>query len=167
MKVKMLIETNNQLREQLTKENQSYYDKLLVYTRLKGGMIYSEQQSEEILLVILEDILEAQNEGISAETYFGKEPQKVADSMLRELKPEPWQTKVKFGGYLIGIYALFTLFPSLVSPRQGIDLGKFLLSFSVVVVMVSLLFKLVKASIYQDIKWEKTKFLCFYLLAYR
>lgn len=62
-KVKYKIEKNNQLREQLNSENEEYYGDLLVYMRLKGGFLYDDEQIEDILLVILDDMIDAQKNG--------------------------------------------------------------------------------------------------------
>ena len=44
---KFLIEENNRKRKLLTKDNEAFYDDLLIYIRLQ--MSLSEQQSEEVL----------------------------------------------------------------------------------------------------------------------
>lgn len=66
-----LSEKNNQLREKLTPENRKYYEKLLVYLRVKGK---DEVATEAVLLEILQDMLEAQAEGQTAKQYFGTDP---------------------------------------------------------------------------------------------
>ena len=47
-----LIEQNNQLREQLTKENERYYSDLLVYTRIRGFFLNEQTVYKMILLCI-------------------------------------------------------------------------------------------------------------------
>ena len=58
MDAKLLIEENNKKRKLLTKENEAYYDDLLVYIRLQ--LTLSEQQSEEVLMEMLDHLIEGQ-----------------------------------------------------------------------------------------------------------
>ena len=82
-KEQYLIEKNNQLRQQLTPENEKFYSDLLLYVRLHS---FSQDQEaiESKLLEILQDILDAQTDYISAKQYFGKDPKKLADDLLRQ-----------------------------------------------------------------------------------
>ena len=84
MKTNKIIERNAELQEHLTKENKKYYGNLLVYIRVMS-LIRDEKKSEEMLLEILEDILEGQEHGQSAEYYLGKNPKQVADNIIKEL----------------------------------------------------------------------------------
>ena len=77
MKEKELIETNAVLQESLTKENEKYYGNLLIYIRIMA-FFRDVKKSEELLLEVLRDILDAQEQGLSAEEYFGENPKKVA-----------------------------------------------------------------------------------------
>ena len=58
MKAKQLIEENNRKREQLTPENEKYYGDMLIYIRLQLSL--SEQQSEEVLMEMLDHLLDGQ-----------------------------------------------------------------------------------------------------------
>ena len=53
-----------------------------MYVRL-NSMGKNERQTEEMLLGILQDILEAQQNGVSAQDYFGKAPKPIADELLK------------------------------------------------------------------------------------
>jgi DNA-binding ferritin-like protein (Dps family) len=68
-----LIEINTEKRKQLNKQNEAYYDNMLVYIRTH--LTISEQQTEELLLEILDHLLEAQDHGKSAAQVFGDDPQ--------------------------------------------------------------------------------------------
>lgn len=68
MNVDMLIEENNRKRELLTPENEKYYDDMLIYIRLQWRL--SEQQSEEVLMEILDHLLHGQEEGKTAKDMF-------------------------------------------------------------------------------------------------
>ncbi|WP_315167811.1 DUF1129 family protein [Metaclostridioides mangenotii] len=156
-KVEYKIEKNNQLREQLNIENEEYYDDLLVYMRLKGGLFYDNDQIEDILLVILDDIIDAQKDGISAYDYFGKNPKEVADAMMKEITPSSLLSKFKYIMVVFGIYFLMTIFPSLVSPDKNLDIGKIFIGFIITSVFVIFILNSVKQSIYVEDK-SKGKF---------
>ncbi|MFA9557751.1 DUF1129 family protein [Evansella sp. AB-rgal1] len=80
---KTLIEENNEKRKLLNKENKKFYEDMLVYIRLSYDK--SEQETEEILTEMLDHLLEAQQEGRSAEDVFGDDPKKFADDIIGEL----------------------------------------------------------------------------------
>lgn len=84
MTVEKLIKRNNELRSGLNKENETFYSDFLIYARTTNWL-KDEQAVEEQLLAILQDILEAQNDGQSAADYFGDDPKHVADSLLKSL----------------------------------------------------------------------------------
>lgn len=79
-----LINRNNQLREKLNSENKRYYEDLLTYIRGKSTF-NREKDVEKILLDMLHDLIDAQSNGQSAESYFGREPQSLADEILKTL----------------------------------------------------------------------------------
>lgn len=79
---------NNELRDKLTPENKKYYEKILLYTRFKG-LFGDDEIIETALLNILYDLLDAQESGISAEDYFGKEPKSYLDELFKEMPQVP------------------------------------------------------------------------------
>ncbi|WP_428910916.1 DUF1129 family protein [Niallia sp. Krafla_26] len=83
MEAKKLIEENNQKREHLAKENLRYYEDMLIYIRFASNK--SEQETEEILTELLDHLLEAQDEGKTAEQVFGENPRPIIDEIIGEL----------------------------------------------------------------------------------
>ena len=79
-----MIQQNHELREQLDPENKEYYIKLLEYTRF-GNWFKDKNQTEEVLLEVLQDLIAAQKNGLSAEEYFGKNPRESADELLETI----------------------------------------------------------------------------------
>lgn len=140
MKTNKIIERNAELQEHLTKENKKYYGNLLVYIRVMS-LIRDEEKSEEMLLEILEDILEAQEHGQSAEYYLGKNPKQVADNIIKELPINVIDT-IKIIISSLGILCLMKLIPILASFKEYIDIGNFLISgvYLVFLVIALLLF---------------------------
>ncbi|STQ32722.1 Protein of uncharacterised function (DUF1129) [Enterococcus faecalis] len=140
MKTNKIIERNAELQEHLTKENKKYYGNLLVYIRVMS-LIRDEKKSEEMLLEILEDILEGQEHGQSAEYYLGKNPKQVADNIIKELPINVIDT-IKIIISSLGILCLMKLIPILASFEEYIDIGNFLISgvYLVFLVIALLLF---------------------------
>lgn len=126
-----LIKENANLQKQLQGANKRYYEDLLVYVRL-NSMAKNERQTEEMLLGILQDILEAQQNGVSAQDYFGKNPQPIADELLKQL-PNDAKQMVKIS--LLAVLAYFAVvfigsyFVSLFQPGvpQLIDIGEYVI----------------------------------------
>ncbi|CAI3382288.1 hypothetical protein CIRMBP1294_00722 [Enterococcus cecorum] len=92
----------------------------------------NERQTEEMLLGILQDILEAQENGVSAQDYFGKAPQPIADELLKQL-PNDAKQMVKIS--LLAVLTYFAVvfsgsyFVSLFQPGtpQLIDVGEYVI----------------------------------------
>lgn len=126
METKELIETNAALQDSLTKENDRYYGNLIVYIRVMA-FFRDEKKSEELLLDVLKDILDAQEQGVSAEEYFGTNPKIIADDIIKQLPLNLFDT-VKFFLTAIGAYSLFSILPALIFPNEGLDIGLFTIS---------------------------------------
>jgi uncharacterized membrane-anchored protein len=94
MKAKHLIEENNRKREQLTPENEKYYSDMMIYIRLQ--LTLSEQQSEEVLMEMLDHLLDGQNEGKSARDIFGHDPKRYADEIIENLPKEKKREVIPF-----------------------------------------------------------------------
>ncbi|MBS4201922.1 DUF1129 family protein [Bacillus sp. FJAT-49732] len=94
MNVKKLIAENNRKRELLTPENEAYYSDMLIYIRLQ--MALSEQQSEEVLMEMLDHLLEGQEEGKTAKDIFGDNPKAFADEIIEQLPKEKKRAVIPF-----------------------------------------------------------------------
>ncbi|MBO0992614.1 DUF1129 family protein [Bacillus sp. SD088] len=102
MDAKLLIEENNKKRKLLTKENEAYYDDLLVYIRLHFSL--SEQQSEEVLMEMLDHLIEGQKEGKTAKDIFGDDPLSYTDEIIELLPKEKKRNIIPFvSGIVVNI----------------------------------------------------------------
>lgn len=99
MKAKDLIEENNKKRKQLSKKNLAYYEDMLVYIRLSFHK--SEQETEEVLSELLDHLLQAQQDGKTAEDIFGEDPKQYAEDIIGEL-PQ-LLTKNRMQLFLMGV----------------------------------------------------------------
>lgn len=142
-----LIETNAVLQESLTKENEEYYGNLLIYIRIMA-FFRDEKKSEELLLEVLRDILDAQEQGISAEEYFGKNPKKVADDIIKQLPINLLDT-VKIILIALASYSIFSILPKIIFPDEDLDIGSLLIRGSYWTVMVIFALWLLGISLYR------------------
>jgi len=105
-KVNELIKRNNELRELLTPENKAYYEKILLYMRTYG-IFYDDLEIEQQLMMILQDILEAQKNGESAKSFFGKNPKELLDEMKKQLDRPSWKNIFQIIGLVFLISSFF------------------------------------------------------------
>ncbi|WP_206911828.1 hypothetical protein IGL98_000045 [Enterococcus sp. DIV0840] len=119
MKTTDMIKQNNELRKQLNSENKKYYEDILVYIRV--NLNKEERQTEEILLEILQDILDAQKNATSAQEFFGKNPKEISDSILAELPNDSEKYWSKFLFVFFLILLQYNLFDLLLQPVVSIN----------------------------------------------
>lgn len=81
-----LIAQNNEKRAGLTKDNMKMYEDLLLYVRT--DLRVDEQAGEEVLMDILDHLLDAQENGRTAEHVLGNHPQEFADELIEQLPSE-------------------------------------------------------------------------------
>lgn len=121
-----LINRNNQLREKLNSANKQYYEDLLTYIRGKSTF-NRERDVEQLMLDMLHDLIDAQSNGQSAENYFGKNPQALADEILQTL-PKSFFETFKLACYILFGYVLFFTIPSMAIPSAKFDLGNLMIT---------------------------------------
>lgn len=98
IEAKQLIDLNNQRRTELTPENEKYYSDFMIYIRIQ--FFLSEQQSEEVLLEILDHLIEGQKEGKTAKEIFGEDPKAYADQLISQI---PNENRRSLGKFFLGI----------------------------------------------------------------
>lgn len=152
-----LIQLNNDLRRQLTEENEKFYVDLLVYLRT-ASLFQKEEDVELRLMEILQDILEAQAAGINARAYFGEEPQIIADQLISSFPKAGFQEKVKIFGIIFGISSLFNVFSQLTSNSNQLNLLPLILNGMLTLISVQGFFWLMHNGIYSKqskSKWKR------------
>lgn len=118
MKTSELIEQNNVKRSLLTEENEKYYTNLLIYIRSK--LTLSEQQSEEILMEMLDHLTEGQQEGKTAKEIFGNDPKGYADEIIKHLPRENKRNSLLFISEIaLNIVGWFFIMRSIIIPIIG------------------------------------------------
>lgn len=99
MKVKEIIALNNQKRKELTDDNLKHYEDMLTYIRLASNK--SEQQTEEILLELLEHTLQAQDENRTVKDVFGDDLKHYCQDLIEEIPSETHKKQISFSLYII------------------------------------------------------------------
>lgn len=122
-----LISSNNDLRKKLNPTNEKYYSKLLIYVRT-SGLLYEDYEVESSLLEILQDILDAQNNGQDAQDYFGQEPSKIANQLINNFTKISFKQQLKFFGTLFGVTVIWTFITQLIGHEQQLNLMPFILN---------------------------------------
>jgi len=135
--IKQLVKENNEKRKQLTKENVTYYEQLLVYIR--SSLFREERATEELLHEMLDHILLAQKDGKSAQDVFGKEPKQLADELVETLPKEQPKKIIAFFAEmmmtLVGIYFAIIGIPEMFSNVDNtLYVGSFLLTIGVLII---------------------------------
>ncbi|MCU9612658.1 DUF1129 domain-containing protein [Caldibacillus lycopersici] len=166
---KLLIEQNNQKRELLTQENEKYYSDMLLYIRLQWSL--SEQQSEEILMELLDHLLEGQSEGKTAQQIFGADPKAYADEIILQLPNEERRKRLPFiaglVGNLLGWFFIIRGVILLIAPlfqKQEVNESFYLLSaiiivsviFVIILFSIRIIFKIISNSLFQEGKSRET-----------
>ncbi|MBO0467884.1 DUF1129 family protein [Enterococcus plantarum] len=145
MNTEELVEQNNQLRKQLNPENKTYYEEILVYIRVNINK--KEKQTEELLLEMLQDILNAQKNGTSAQVFFGKNPKEISDAILAELPNNSSKDLIKFVMMVFILLLQFNLFTLLLEPVIAVSLFKtglpiLLLALAIIFILASVKYSL-------------------------
>ncbi|WP_256941601.1 hypothetical protein [Bacillus thuringiensis] len=159
---KQLVEQNNKLREQLSPENKIYYEDVLLYMRT-FGFFYEELETEQHLMVILQDILEAQKHGESAEKYLGKNPKEIVNQLIKQFDKPSWKWIFKISGLISMFYDIVDSFTAPSFQKNGFVI---LLNGIFSVALVYVVFKLLHLSIYMNTQLPRLiKFFVVWIIA--
>lgn len=121
--VYMKLENENmQLQEKLNEQNRLYYIDFLAEMRTKS-LFKANKAAEEMSLVVLQDILEAQEKNILAADYFGEDAKDLAKNISKELSVEfRLFDTLGYSVLYIGIYLLFLGVGNLFNRHVSLDL---------------------------------------------
>ncbi|CQR45783.1 hypothetical protein BN1058_00019 [Paraliobacillus sp. PM-2] len=109
-----IIQANNQKRKLLNEKNKKIYEDMLMYIRLSYDK--SEEETEEILMELLDHLFILQEEGKDAEELFGEDPQRYADEIINELpKTVSKKRLLLFGMGVSYFFAVSAMFQGLLS----------------------------------------------------
>ena len=152
--VEHLIEENNRLREALNDVNKVYYEKILLYLRIKS-IFKDDMEIETILLGLLRDLLEAQSHGENASDYFGKDAKEMCEGLLEQTSRSKVKDVVKF--ILIGLiaYAVSSQMFEITKPTLTLNIGQLTSGLFAAVLAIWLILYLVKCFVFRKTKENK------------
>lgn len=169
MKVKDIIEMNNQKREQLNKENLVYYEDMLLYIRLSSSK--SERDTEEILLELVEHLLQAQDEGRTAKDVFGDNLKEYCRELIEEIPSETRKEQLRFSAYIVlqflaifsfingiigfGLYYLFDIGSDMTTFPIGSGIAIIIIDLLILYLFIVGILKWLKASAFKNKKQKK------------
>lgn len=145
-KTKKMIQQNNELRERLEPDNKEYYKKLLEYVRF-GNWFKDNNQAEEILLEVLQDLIAAQKVGLSAEEYFGKNPRKSADEILKTIDNKKFKG-LRIFIIVLGVNLLISLIITIILKDASLSVFKWIFRVSYLSLGVYFLSKYLQRNVY-------------------
>lgn len=131
MHAKDLIKLNNEKRELLNIENRQDYEDMLEYIRMHHNK--SEQQTEELLIELLDHLLDAQDQGKSAKDIFGDDLKAYCQELIIELPVERISINLMFISYLVlNLLGLIGMFVGIVDfiLYQFVGIGEQTFNFS-------------------------------------
>ncbi|WP_223703134.1 DUF1129 family protein [Sutcliffiella deserti] len=166
MNTKQLIEENNEKRKLLTEDNLKVYEDFLLYIRT--DLRIAEHEGEELLLELLDHLLVGQEEGKTAENFFGKEPVSYAEELIAGLPREKKRKMIPFTlsqifnslgwfGFVLGF--IYLILPSFAEVRADVTLGNLLVIALAVMFFtgfgVNIIFKLVRSTLFKEKKAKR------------
>lgn len=160
MNEKDYIDANNVLRDKLTAENEAYYDVILVHVR--SYLRKDTSVAEDALLQVLQDLLDAQAAGITAENYFGNDAKAVADEIVAGLPnmsllafvKEWWRLPFAFAQWPLLIIVLKAIYDKLIVGHATIDLLQYVNILGIGLVYGLLLTEAILVLVIRDVnKW--------------
>lgn len=152
-------EAMNRLNNDLKPNNQDYFMKLRGYMGL-ASLLKDEKAINQQLYQMYLDFLSAQDDGLSAEEFFGNDPKEMANQLLDELP----RTSIRNLGKYIGIVAAIIwgsryLFDFSSKSPLVINPAVYVFDLILVFSLVLLLFKVVQRSVYQADSSKKFEWL--------
>lgn len=105
MNIKAMIKENNRLREQMTPANKNYYEDIVVYFRDSAA---ARIPSEQLLLDLAHQLLEAQSKGKNAKQLFGPDAEEYSLIKLKDLPQKKAMEGVQY--YVMIPWIALTLF---------------------------------------------------------
>lgn len=166
MKVKEMIQMNNQKRDELNEENLIYYEDMLLYIR--SSLDKSEHDTEEILLELLEHLLQAQNEGKTANDVFGHNLKEYCQEIIEEIPKEKRKEQLRFATYItlislapasfiigligFGLYQLFGIGSDMITVSIGSGVAIIVIGLLFLYLFIVGIFKWLEASTFTNKK---------------
>jgi DNA-binding ferritin-like protein (Dps family) len=157
----------NEISKKLSVKNRKFFEDLREYL-LFSSVFYDEYVVVGQVYEIANDLLEAQNQGEEAQEYFGTNPQKIADELLRNTPKSSFMNQLSLLFIMIGISWLIKLISDFSSNSVQLNLFSYITTAMYSIFIVISFFFVMKKTIYLKKSFiaNKTKrFLILWLVA--
>lgn len=147
-KTKKHLNDINALKQQLNPTDLEYFDNLQVYLST-SGLFFNEDAVYLQLLSMLQDLIDAKQDHLTAETFFGNDPKKMANEILQQLPKPKLREQINLLLIIFGISWFFLLLSSQNSDEGlKINLLAFLLLPILETIVIEIMMQLLHHSIY-------------------
>lgn len=143
------LDAMNQLKKVLGPADQDYFEKLRGYMGM-SSLLKDEKAINQQLYQMHLDFMNAQEDGLSAEEFFGNDPKAMADQLLEEIPRTSFKTFFQYVG-IVAVIIWGTRFLSDFSESAPVVINPALYIFDLVLVfsLIVMLFKLIQVSVYR------------------
>lgn len=154
---KEYLDAMNRLNKEFSAVDQDYFEKLRGYMGM-SGLFKEEIAINRQLYQMHLDFMSAQEDGLSAEEFFGNNPKEMADQLLEEIPRTSFKTLLQYVG-IVGVIIWGTRFMSDFNTSTPVVINPALYIFDLVLVfsLIMVLFKVIQVSVYRkttDKKFE-------------
>ncbi|AUJ29058.1 hypothetical protein [Liquorilactobacillus hordei] len=138
----------NELEKELKGTNATFFEDLRGYL-ITSSLFYEELDVTEQTYNVCVDLIEAQENGQTAQEYFGKDSRKLADSMIKNFKHASYREVIELILLPVGIYWAITFISNFATKGAlKINILEYLLIALLSVGMIVIVFEAVHKSIY-------------------
>lgn len=154
-KVKQYLNAMNQLEEHFNTEDRNYFRRLREYMT-SASLFKDELAINEQLYQMHLDFLDAQDEGYSAEDFFGNDPKEMADMILEQLPKTSIKTLLEYTGIAaIIVWSIRLIFDFSNSVEVFITPALYIFDLVLVVSLIFLIFNYIQSSVYKKSSQNK------------
>ncbi|KRL08174.1 hypothetical protein [Liquorilactobacillus hordei] len=147
-RVKEIRNKLNELEKELKGTNATFFEDLRGYL-ITSSLFYEELDVTEQTYNVCVDLIEAQENGQTAQEYFGKDSRKLADSMIKNFKHASYREVIELILLPVGIYWAITFISNFATKGAlKINILEYLLIALLSVGMIVIVFEAVHKSIY-------------------
>jgi len=146
---KEYLNAMNHLDEQLDPDDKIFFKNLRAYMST-ASFFKDEQAINEQIYQMYLDFLNAENEGFTAEEFFGNDPKEMADQLLEQLPKTSFKKLMSYVGIAaIMLWNIRLIFNFSDSIEVIINPALYFFDLILVFSLITLLFKLIQSSVYK------------------
>lgn len=146
---KEYLDAMNRMTKDLAPADQDYFEKLRGYMGM-SSLFKEELAINQQLYQMHLDFLSAQDDGLSAEEFFGNDPKTMADQLLEEIPKTSFKTLLQYVGIVaVIIWGSRFLFDFNASTPVVINPALYIFDLVLVFSLIMLIFKGIQITVYR------------------